>query len=205
MAHYLLRVQSIGSSPLRIGQAGPILSPRGQLLLDRSLPVGKDVDTILVYRMSGRLHAELRIAVKTLPVDPEEERAVPLPDIEGYPLRITAGFHARNHREPGHRRALDIVPVLPAGKTIFGREVRSPFKAWVLALTKDQPDRPGHAPNEVLLKDETGRVWRFAHFMKGSSPLLPGQRLDKGALLGRIGLSGKTSGPHLHMELVLQR
>ena len=75
----------------------------------------------------------------------------------------------------------------------------------VVGVSSMFPDRPGGLPNEVIVRADDGRVWRFAHFARASIPVRPGERVAVGALLGRIGLSGQTTGPHLHMELVHRR
>ncbi len=43
----------------------------------------------------------------------------------------------------------------------------------------------------------------YAHMEEGSSPLVPGQAVKAGDLVGRVGNSGASTGPHLHLEVRL--
>ncbi|MEZ5989294.1 MAG: M23 family metallopeptidase [Planctomycetota bacterium] len=199
-AYYLVELQSRAHEPLLV--AGHRLPPEGLCVLARSLGPGEDRDRLELRRPDGSLAHRLELAVATCAGPQLADLDFPLPDLGGHEVRITAGFHAPNHRRPGRRLALDLVPVLPDGASPLGVEVRAPFACRVLALTEEAPDRPSVEANELWLRDRRGRVWRYAHFARDSIPVRLDQELGAGALLGRLGLSGPTSGPHLHVELV---
>jgi hypothetical protein len=54
--------------------------------------------------------------------------------------------------------------------------------------------------NYVVIEVE-GRFVHYAHLQRGSVRVAPGQRVRRGDALGRVGNSGNTSGPHLHLHV----
>jgi hypothetical protein len=55
--------------------------------------------------------------------------------------------------------------------------------------------------NGVVLRHEGGWETQYCHLQKGSVAVKEGQTVQAGAMLGRIGLSGKTEFPHLHLAV----
>lgn len=55
--------------------------------------------------------------------------------------------------------------------------------------------------NGVLLEHGEGWQTQYCHLLAGSIAVVPGARVPAGTLLGRVGLSGLTSFPHLHFEV----
>ncbi len=54
--------------------------------------------------------------------------------------------------------------------------------------------------NYVKLQHDDGRVTYYAHMKKWTVAVSPGDRVSCGDLLGQVGSSGYSSGPHLHFE-----
>ena len=124
--------------------------------------------------------------------------------------------HARNASQ---RYAVDIVKLGPMGTRaqglypialkkfeIFGEQVLSPCEGIVVAARDDLPDLfpsetdpQSPAGNYVAIECEGATVY-FAHLMKGSVTVEPGQRVRAGKILGRVGNSGNTTEPHLHVH-----
>ncbi len=57
--------------------------------------------------------------------------------------------------------------------------------------------RPGFGL-EVLVRHAEGWITRYAHL--SGADVRPGQKVERGALLGKVGSSGRSTGPHLHFE-----
>jgi murein DD-endopeptidase MepM/ murein hydrolase activator NlpD len=53
--------------------------------------------------------------------------------------------------------------------------------------------------NTVKIDHENGYVTLYGHL--SHMVVVPGQRVNKGDTIGNVGVSGKTTGPHLHYEM----
>ncbi|WP_102128401.1 M23 family metallopeptidase [Deinococcus planocerae] len=109
----------------------------------------------------------------------------------------------------GHH-ARGLWPQAPAKYVIFGAQVLAPLPGRVLAVEDGHPDLrvpetdPLHpAGNHVLLACllPDGREVQvlLAHLQHGSVRVRPGEVVRAGQGLGRVGNSGNTSEPHLHL------
>lgn len=62
----------------------------------------------------------------------------------------------------------------------------------------DAPD----TANYVIVRHADGTVARYLHLKRGSvTPLAIGSEISAGQVLGKVGSSGISTGPHLHLEL----
>ncbi|MBU2934753.1 M23 family metallopeptidase [Pacificibacter marinus] len=74
---------------------------------------------------------------------------------------------------------------------------------------KDHRQRTAGAPdvtdvecgNGLVIDHGAGWTTQYCHMMQGSIHVKKGDRLDKGALLGYVGLSGMTEFPHVHLAV----
>ncbi len=95
-----------------------------------------------------------------------------------------------------------------------GVAVLAPAAGVVLRLRDGEADRmlgegekavPGReCGNGVAIDHGGGWQSQLCHMAQGSIAVRPGQRLDAGAPIGRVGLSGSTAFPHLHLTLRYQ-
>jgi hypothetical protein len=94
---------------------------------------------------------------------------------------------------------------------IYGKDVLAVADGIVIAVVKDLPDQPpGGLPpnlpldqadgNHVILDLGNDVYLLYAHLAPGSVMVDLKQRVRKGQMLGKVGNSGNTSAPHLHMQ-----
>jgi hypothetical protein len=103
-------------------------------------------------------------------------------------------------------RVRGVLPADPAAYLIFGDPVLAPCGGRVVIAEDGAPDMPppqadrAHmAGNHVIL--ECGAVWVIlGHLQRGSVVASTGQVVEPGHVLGRVGNSGNTGEPHLHVH-----
>ena len=116
---------------------------------------------------------------------------------------------ALNHRG---RRAWGVRPEALDAYEIFDQAVVAPCDGIVSGTSDGAPDAPigrvdplKPAGNHVLLFCAVGRAGitlLLAHFRSGSVAVARGDRVRRGTLLGRVGNSGNSTEPHLHIHAV---
>ena len=105
-------------------------------------------------------------------------------------------------------RAAGIYPQRLQQYKIFGDAVCSPCAGTVTLAVNDRPDLPigemdrTHiAGNHVVIRCDDSEVYvGLAHLMQGSVLVKAGDRVGVGQALARVGNSGNTSEPHLHIH-----
>ncbi len=122
---------------------------------------------------------------------------------------------------PAQRHAADLV-VWRAGGTargdgrqnaqyhVWGRTVTAPAAGTVVRVRDGVRDnrpqvevqnRRQPEGNHVVLRLASGERVLLAHLRRGSVEVRRGQRVRAGTLLGRVGNSGNSSEPHLHLHV----
>ncbi len=103
-------------------------------------------------------------------------------------------------------RARGVYPRAPERYAIWGAEVVSPCEGVVAAVVDgladhSPPDRDpvNRAGNHVAIESGGATVY-LAHLMRGSVAVRAGDTVRAGQLLGRVGNSGNTTEPHLHIH-----
>ncbi|HEX6084026.1 MAG TPA: M23 family metallopeptidase [Thermoanaerobaculia bacterium] len=120
-----------------------------------------------------------------------------------------------HHSHPQQKYALDIVKLNRAGMraraispadlrsyAIYGATIGSPCNGTVLVAVDGLPDTRDEkrlAGNHVILRCGDADVW-LAHMQRGSVAVRPGMQVRSGQPLGRVGNSGNTTEPHLHVH-----
>lgn len=106
-------------------------------------------------------------------------------------------------------RAKGLMPENLASYVIYDQEVKSPCTGVAIS-THDgiadngisQTNRQEPAGNYIILACGTARIL-LAHFRKGSIAVSGGEIVTQGQTLGRVGNSGNSSEPHLHIHAYL--
>jgi hypothetical protein len=97
----------------------------------------------------------------------------------------------------------------------FGQDVLAVADGVVRDASDGAPDHEPLAPqpepdaltahdlygNYVVLQIAPGIFVHYAHLQRGSVDVKPGQSVRRGAVLGRLGQSGNSNGPHLHLQI----
>lgn len=132
-------------------------------------------------------------------------------------MKVLEDPEFRDYR--GQAYALDVVQVNAFGfrasglypgdrkaYAIFGTPVNAPCSGRVVDIENELPDfdPPGKDPdrkpgNYVFLACGEARVL-LAHLQKGSIEVSSGEEVESGQIVGRVGNSGNTSEPHLHVH-----
>lgn len=126
-----------------------------------------------------------------------------------------------------HRDDLPLFEQTPKRRTplrefaTFGQPLYAPAAGEVVACVNDRRDRRAMLTastfpnglaegqprtvllgNYVLLKLDADTWVLMAHVQRGSLRVASGDAVQEGALIGHVGNSGNTSGPHLHIEML---
>ncbi|WP_411032621.1 M23 family metallopeptidase [Shinella sp. BYT-45] len=103
-------------------------------------------------------------------------------------------------------RASGLMPENLADYVIYDRDVKSPCTGVAITthdgvddnrISETNAQEP--AGNHIILACGTARIL-LAHFKKGSITVSGGEIVTEGQYLGRVGNSGNSSEPHLHMH-----
>jgi hypothetical protein len=99
--------------------------------------------------------------------------------------------------------------------TDYGADVLAVAKGKVVSTLDTLDDqKPGTLPdpstinlenvdgNHVILDIGEGLYAMYAHLQKGSLQVKPGDQVKRGQILGKLGNTGNTSGPHLHFQIM---
>lgn len=119
-------------------------------------------------------------------------------------------FQCRGLSYDGHKGTDFAVPTL--ADMTRGVDVLAAADGQVTGLRDKMPDtgwtddtkgqvKGRECGNGVLLAHPGGWETQYCHLRSGSIAVVPGQRVERGDLLGQIGLSGRTEFPHLHLSV----
>lgn len=111
------------------------------------------------------------------------------------------GHKGTDIRLPTYRDLRRGVNVLAAaGGTV--REVRDYMPDVNADLVGPDAVRSRGYGNLVVIEHRDGYVTAYAHMMRDSLAVRPGEQVSRGQVLGKMGLSGLTEFPHLHFEVI---
>jgi len=177
-------------------------------------------------RIAGFAKATALLLLLLLNVFVIQSYFLPVPSVElAFPLSRGDYYVIPNplHRNGSYRSqewyALDIVKLNGAGSRaagtypaeltayeIYGDTVHSPCDGEVVGVVDGVPDNPigdagRHPSNHLVIRCKGLRV-TLGHLMNGSFLIQNGQAVKGGQPLAKVGNSGHTSEPHLHIDAV---
>lgn len=109
-------------------------------------------------------------------------------------VRLTSGFGMRYH------------PLLNSRKMHTGIDWACDPGTPVLAAgngTIEEIGRKGYYGNYIRIRHANGYHTTYGHMRKFASGLSPGMKVRQGQVIGYVGSTGLSSGPHLHFEVLV--
>jgi hypothetical protein len=110
-----------------------------------------------------------------------------------------------------HNRVVSGDPKLLDNYTIFGESVLAGADGTVVSSRNDLPEQvPGALPNGIPLAEADGNFVvlniggayiLYAHMQPGSVTVKAGAKVRRGETLGKVGNTGNSQAPHLHMHV----
>lgn len=89
-----------------------------------------------------------------------------------------------------------------AGKVVIARDGAADQSPPDNPIPPSVPELPG---NHVILRVGPGTYLTYAHMIPGSVQVHVGERVRRGQMLGRLGNSGNSATPHLHLQVQITR
>lgn len=107
--------------------------------------------------------------------------------------RITSGFGMRHH------------PILGFSKMHKGVDFGAPSGTPIYAAgrgTIEIAERSSSYGNYVRIRHNTEISTAYAHMSRFAKSISRGARVDQGDIIGYVGTTGRSTGPHLHYEVL---
>ncbi len=108
--------------------------------------------------------------------------------------RLTSGFGYRRH------------PLLQTLKLHSGVDWGAPIGTPIMASgngTIEVADREGNYGNYVRIRHANGYKTAYAHMLRFAAGVAKGVKVRQGQIIGYLGNTGMSTGPHLHYEVLV--
>jgi hypothetical protein len=160
------------------------------------------------------------LIANTLPYPPAEACVVLDLPVRGTWLAGHAGASKFTNLHTAHPYAIDVLKLGPDGRLVdgsdlvvtnwygYGEPVYAPADGQVVKVVDRLPcgpigngDTVHPAGNHVVIDIGNDRQVLLAHLVSGSVAVEEGEVVTSGALIGRVGNSGNSEAPHLHLHV----
>lgn len=114
--------------------------------------------------------------------------------VRGEDLRLTSGYGVRYH------------PLLGVRKMHTGVDWAAPPGTPILAAgsgTIEEAGRKGYNGNYVRIRHANGYQTAYSHMSRIAAGAEAGVKVKQGQIIGYVGSTGLSSGPHLHYEVLV--
>jgi len=163
-------------------------------------PIGQGVIIYAALVLDGKARPLYRVTFGDGAVDyfDERGRSVKRPllrtPVEG--ARVTSSFGVRMHPLLGYSKMHKGVD--------FGAPVGTPIYASGSGVV-EKSEFNGSYGRYIRLRHNGRTQTAYAHLSRFAKGIFPGARVQQGDVIGFVGNSGRSTGPHLHYEVILDR
>ena len=116
--------------------------------------------------------------------------------VRGEDVRITSGFGVRRH------------PILQTQKMHTGVDWACAAGTPIMAAGNgiiEEAGRKGEYGNYVRIRHANGYKTAYGHMQRIGNGVSPGVKVRQGQIIGYVGSTGMSSGPHVHFEVLVNR
>lgn len=114
--------------------------------------------------------------------------------VRGENVRITSGFGMRRH------------PLLMTGKMHYGVDWATASGTPIMAAGDgviEEAGAKGEYGNYIRIRHANGYKTAYGHMSRYATGVSPGVRVRQGQIIGYVGSTGLSSGPHCHFEVLV--
>ena len=114
--------------------------------------------------------------------------------VRGEDVRITSGFGVRRH------------PILQIPKMHTGVDWACAAGTPIMAAgtgTIEEAGRKGEYGNYIRIRHANGYKTAYGHMQRFAAGVSPGAKVRQGQIIGYVGTTGLSSGPHVHFEVLV--
>jgi len=161
-------------------------------------PVGQGVIIYAALILRGKVIPLYRVTFGDGSVDYFDEkgrsikRSLLRTPVEG--ARVSSSFGVRRH------------PILGYSKMHQGTDFAAPMGTPIFAAgsgTVEAAKFNGSYGRYVKIRHNSRTATAYAHMSRFASDIKPGARVNQGDVIGYVGTSGRSTGPHLHYEVLI--